>query len=294
MKHRNDSLLGRARHLLVAAALAAAPAACALDGDVASYERASTEQHDPVIFVHGCAPPIDDNQAESEFFSDMADYFRSRGYRDEDLAPFVLPGVNCPSNIDWALAIGDFVEQVRAATGARRVDIVAHSMGAVATRLYILEGGYRDVEHFASVAGVNHGSLVAAEFADFQLLVGYPAYEGAKELYPPYACDGESLGADVQPAINGCLTASGRRTDVDETPAEVGEGGQMKYLSIYNPLDEIVDPAESACLGQQRKNDCSDPRNVSITVAPGPLPAHIMILSDPAVMQRVYEFVAHE
>ena len=248
----------------------------------------------PVVFVHGCPPPPFNNQTESEGWVDMMNFFRAGGYSDDRLHVFVLSGETCRSNVDWGAEIGEFVDQVTVATRSRRVDIVAHSMGPVATRVFMNSGGYKKVRSFVSIVAANHGSEAALGFSSFQALLGYPAYEGAKEAYPPYACHGESTEADVQFSLNGCLTASGRTVSADETPFEQGEkgGGRVRYLSIWNPLDEVVIPSESSCLNQRFQNDCSDPVNLSITVLPGPLPAHVMIISNPAAMQAVFDFLS--
>ena len=248
----------------------------------------------PIVFVHGCPPPPLDSQAESDAWANMVSFFRAGGYTDDLLHVFVLPGAVCQSTVTWAAELGAFIDDVMVATRSPRVDIVAHSMGAPAARLYIDGGGHKNVRTFVSIAGGNHGSVAALGFAGFQALLGYPAYEGAKEMYPPYACQGQSTAADVQFSLNGCLTASGRTVWVDETPHEQGDGtgGQVRYLSIWNPLDEVLIPSESACLNQRFQNDCSDPVNVSVTVLPGPLPAHLMIMSNREVMQRVFDLLS--
>jgi hypothetical protein len=168
-------------------------------------------------------------------------------------------------------------------------------MGALTVRLYLLEGS-GEVDDFVSIGGAHHGSVVAAAAVEWQAKAGAPAYEGAKEMTPPYACQGQASGgaADVQFSVNGCLTPTGRTVERDETP------GAVAYLSIWNSLDEIQIPQEGACLNQRFQNDCSDTNvNVQVAVSPGPgpcgpggCPGHVVMIWDPGVMQRTYDFVA--
>jgi hypothetical protein len=274
---------------------------CAVDaGDegIGADESAVTNGMDPVLFIHGCPPPGVTHEQVSHFWDPMMGLFASRGYPSDYLNRFVFSGAPCGSNIDFAAEISDLVDQVRATTGAPRVDVVAHSMGALATRLYIAQGGNRYIRDFAMVAGANHGGEGAAPGEFLQSLFGYPAYEGMKEMYPPYACEGQSSGgsADIQFTVNGCLTPTGRTVTVDETP-----NGGVDYFSIRNTLDDTVIPVESACLNQKYQNDCSDTNvNTAVTVgpAPGPCPGgfcppHVTPMYDPAVMEMVYDHLAH-
>lgn len=258
----------------------------------------------PVIFVHGCppAPPICStesgapctNEQESGLWLQMVAYFKGRGYPDTHLNRFVASGPPCDSALTQSEELAALVDKVLAATGAPKVDIVAHSMGSLTTRLYLEQSGDR-VDDFVSIGGGNHGSLVAAAGVEWQARFGAPAYEGAKQMSPPYACEGETVqAADIQFELNGCLTANGRTTERDETP------GRVSYLSIWNSVDEIVSPRESSCLNQRFRNDCSDTRvNMTVTVPAGPgpcgpdgCPGHVTMVWDPGVLRTTFEFTA--
>jgi hypothetical protein len=226
----------------------------------------------------------------------MVEHFKARGYPETHLRRFVASGPPCDSAITQARELGQLVRSVRAATGAANVDLVALSMGALTARLYLLEPDNR-VDDFVSIGGANHGSVVASAGVEWQARHGAPAYEGAKQMAPPYACQGQSASAaDVQFTLNGCLTPAGRTAPRDETP------GGVHYLSIRNSVDEMVSPRESACLNQRRQNDCSDTDvNVEVTVPPGPGPCgpsgcigHVAMAWDPDVMRMTYEFTACE
>lgn len=269
-----------------------------IEEDYNSWDPCSDEScMEPIIWLHGCPVPQTNAEAASHFSDAQRQYFLDRGYPSNYLYRFVFSGAQCDSNIAYAQQIANIVSQVRAATGARRVNIVAHSMGALAARLYIAFGGYRYVRDFVSIAGANHGSQTAVQGDAWQDQFGYPAFEGAKEMYPPYACkyetsNGES--ADVQYWVNGCLKSWGRTAWVDETP----HGDEVDYLSIWNTTDEMVIPQQSACINQWRQNDCGSSVNHAVTVPPGPgpcgptgCPGHIAMMWDPGVMQQVFDFI---
>jgi triacylglycerol lipase len=66
------------------------------------------------------------------------------------------------SNVETARRIADEVEALRQRTGAARVDVVSHSMGAIASRYYLERlGGTADVDAWVSLAGVNEGTVWA-------------------------------------------------------------------------------------------------------------------------------------
>ena len=289
----------RLAQVVAAAALALVPA-CVVEGEEGDPTLDETEApshelaRDPIIWVHGCPPPGISHEQVAMFAEGQKQVFRDAGYPEEYLYSFVFSGAACGSTIDFAAEIAELVREVRAVTGAPRVDIVAHSMGALATRLYLAQGGDRCVRDFASVGGAHHGGEGAADGLYLQSMFGYPAYEGMLEMYPPYACRWETSGwaADVQYALNGCLTPTGRTAWTDETP-----NGGVRYLSIRNELDEIVVPQESACLNQRFQNDCSDTRvNAAVAVPPGPgpcgpegCPAHVTMMWDPDVLGMIHQ-----
>jgi len=252
---------------------------------------------EPVIWVHGCPPPEINAEIASHFADVQKQVFLENGYPADYLHTFVFEGAQCDSTIEHAAQLSDMVFDVLDQTGASRVNIVAHSMGALSARVYLAAGGYRYVRDFVSIAGANHGSETAAQGSVWQEQFGWPSFEGAKEMYPSFACWGESSGGeswDAQYWLNGCLASWGRWDWADETP----RGDQVDYLSIWNSVDEIVVPQESACLDQEFQNDCESSVNYRVTVPPGPgpcgpmgCPGHITVMWDPAVIQRVFEFI---
>jgi triacylglycerol lipase len=78
------------------------------------------------------------------------------------------------SNRDHAREIAAAVDSLRARTGAERVDIVAHSMGGLATRLYLKEGGAARTRRVVFLATPQKGTYTA-----------YLAFgEGREEMIP--------------------------------------------------------------------------------------------------------------
>jgi triacylglycerol lipase len=75
---------------------------------------------------------------------------------------FGLPGGGLGDARDTAAGLDNFVASVRAETGAARVDIVAHSQGAMISRYYIKYlGGAAEVDTLVSLGGVQYGTNVA-------------------------------------------------------------------------------------------------------------------------------------
>ncbi|CAN5744780.1 hypothetical protein BH23GEM11_BH23GEM11_20340 [soil metagenome] len=118
------------------------------------------------------------------------------------------------SNADHAADINRAVRVLRGLTGEPRVDIVAHSMGGLATRQFLLAGGEAVAVRRAVFLGTPHrGSVVAV------LSWG----EGGREMVP---------GSAFLTRLNG--------------ERAVPEG--VRALSLRTPMDSRVIPASSAIL----------------------------------------------
>ena len=277
---------------------------CAAEGDPDDPELIAIESRSsrvPIIFVHGCTPPDATDDVAVLLWEPMAQYFLSQGYPENYLVRFLNRSAQCTSNVSFAIQLAVLVARVKAQTHSSRVDIIAHSMGSLAIRLYIRFGGAHNIRNFVGIAGANHGTdggIFRPEALKWQdMFGGYPWFEGVHEMVPPYACRGQTYqhSADIQFIVNGCLTPTGRSVFTDETP------GNINYLSIRNTEDEVVVPVESACLNQRFQNDCSDTNvNAAVTVPAGECfydpssfcPAHVTALWDPGVVNMTYDFVS--
>ncbi|WP_052745714.1 esterase/lipase family protein [Allosalinactinospora lopnorensis] len=108
------------------------------------------ERPNPVVLVHGTM----ENMAKS--WTTLSTRLRSRGY-----CVFALDyGNNATGSIpDSAGELASFVERVRGATGADKVDLVGHSQGGMMPRYYIkFLGGEAKVENLVGIVPSNHGT----------------------------------------------------------------------------------------------------------------------------------------
>jgi triacylglycerol lipase len=74
----------------------------------------------------------------------------------------VLDYDTCASAVETAELVGDAVQKLRVRTGANRVSIIAHSMGAISARWCIAFGSCAGkVAQVVTLAGANHGTFWA-------------------------------------------------------------------------------------------------------------------------------------
>ncbi|MEU9777730.1 alpha/beta fold hydrolase [Streptomyces sp. NPDC047968] len=167
---------------------------------------AQAETRDPVIFVHGLS-------SSASTWNTWIGKFKADGYDSSQLFTWSYNWKQ--SNKTTASQLAAKVAQVREATGAERVDIVTHSMGALNTRWYVkFNGGTSYVDDFVSVAGVNHGT-------DLSVLCSF--YTSCWEMV-------------AGSSFLGTLNAG------DETP------GDLDYLALYSTCDALINPDSSARL----------------------------------------------
>ncbi|MFJ3672622.1 esterase/lipase family protein [Streptomyces sp. NPDC090106] len=179
--------------LLLALSLSAAPA------------QAATPN--PVVFVHGLS-------SSSSSWDEWVADFKADGYTASQLDAWSYSWSQ--SNVTTAQQLATEVKRVLAATGASKVDLVVHSMGALSARYYLKNlGGTAYVDDFVSVAGVNHGTTVASWCSWL--------YTSCAEMY---------TGSSFLTALN-----SG-----DETP------GSVSYASYWSNCDEALTPDTTALL----------------------------------------------
>ena len=131
-------------------------------------------EHVPVIFLHGnndtpfatACNPFGRIQAFAQFFLD-------HGYRPSELWGLGYQGDQCyllqdnthRSGVSHTTAaavpiLREFVQAVLDFTGAKRVDIVAHSLGVTVAREWMLQdNAYRKVRGLVAIDGPNHGII---------------------------------------------------------------------------------------------------------------------------------------
>jgi len=188
----------------IATALSAVTTSLLLSLSLASTP-AHAASHDPIIFVHGLS-------GSASGWDDWVADFEADGYSSSELFAWSYDWTQ--SNVTTASQLATEVKSVLAQTGASKVDIVGHSMGTLSSRYFLKNlSGTSYVDHFVSVAGVNHGTTIAS-------LCGW-LYTSCKEM---------QTGSSFLTALN-----SG-----DETP------GSVSYAAYWSDCDEAINPDTSA------------------------------------------------
>jgi triacylglycerol lipase len=181
------------------------PAFLAFSASLTAAPTATAAPHDPVIFVHGW-------KGGSWIWGVMVSDFEADGYTEDELR--TVDYTSSQSNVATAEEIAEVVDETLAATGAEKVDIVSHSMGALNTRYYLKNlDGTGKVDDWVSLGGPNHGTETANVCGDA-------------------SCEQMRPGSDFLNDLNAS----------DETPAG------PDYATWWSPCDEIINPDESVVL----------------------------------------------
>jgi pimeloyl-ACP methyl ester carboxylesterase len=121
------------------------------------------------------------------------------------------------------------VDKVRAATGAAKVDLVAHSEGGLVARWYVkFLGGADAVGRFVSLGSPQQGTYVA----NILKFVGLGSCAGI------VACQQMSIGSEFLNELNGG----------DDTP------GPVRWTTVRTWQDELVRPVGNAALADGATN----------------------------------------
>jgi len=193
-----------ARRIATAVSAAAASLLLALS---LSPTPAQAATHNPVVFVHGLS-------SSSSSWDDWIADFKADGYTSSELYAWSYSWSQ--SNVTTANQLASYINTVRAQTGAAKVDLVVHSMGALSSRYYLKNlGGTTYVDDFVSTAGTNHGTSTASWCSWL--------YTSCAEMY---------TGSSFLTALN-----SG-----DETP------GSVAYASYWSNCDDALTPDTTAIL----------------------------------------------
>ncbi|MGY3518105.1 esterase/lipase family protein [Micromonospora sp. PTRAS2] len=207
-----------------AAARAAGPASTAAPAGTRAAGPASTAARvaaaaNPVIVVAGLSTP-------ALGYEPLAARLRADGFR---VSIFQLPGLGFGDIADSARAFSAYVDQVRAATGAARVDLVAHSEGGLVSRYLIRNlGGGTKVGRYVSLGTPHYGTYVA----DIAKFLGLGSCLGI------VACQQMAIGSSFLTALN----------DGDDTP------GDVRWTAVRTLQDELVRPVDNATLADGATN----------------------------------------
>ncbi|MEV4540942.1 lipase family alpha/beta hydrolase [Micromonospora echinaurantiaca] len=209
------------RKIVTAAALATAatllvPAAAAVaapDRAAAAPAATSTAAATPVIVVGGLS-------GVAIAYEPLAARLRADGYR---VFIYQLPGLGLGDIPASARAFAGYVDQVRAATGAARVDLVGHSEGGLVSRYYLKRlGGTGVVGRYVSLGSPQYGTYVA----NILKFLGLGSCAGV------VACQQMSIGSAFLADLNAG----------DDTP------GAVRYTTVRTIQDELVRPVDNALL----------------------------------------------
>ncbi|NUP17030.1 MAG: alpha/beta fold hydrolase [Streptomyces sp.] len=187
--------------------------------------RPSAAHPRPVVLVHGTMENRYDNWAA------LAPRLKEAGYCVFALNHGGDSGalLGTEDMVVSARQLADFVDRVRAATGAAKVDLVGHSQGGMMPRYYIKNlGGADEVDKLVALTPSNHGTTFSGLGLLALAIPGGNAVLGAGCK----ACSQQLIGSDFLRALN-----AGGETDPGVT-----------YTVITTRYDEVVTPYTSAYL----------------------------------------------
>jgi pimeloyl-ACP methyl ester carboxylesterase len=280
---------------------------------VLGFGAAGRAERVPVIFLHGNNDtPFATSCNPFGYIRNIAQYLLDSGYRASELWGLGYQGDQCDlaaeitrkSGVSHSTAaavplIRAFVHAVLAYTGARRVDIVAHSLGVTATREWLLQDHAYDIVHkLVAIDGPNHGIVDCSPApANFYQL---PADGG----FVPDSAICEEYGSDHTQLLS-VLNAAG------ETPGPTHylvirnvyrsnpESGDFVYLSAQDGLLPAVpaidrdgnphDFSDSALLAGAPHVDLSGQGQYDAVLNA----AHLGIVNSPQTWQAVAHFLGH-
>ena len=231
--------------------------------------RPSAAHPRPVVLVHGTFANMTINwTALSPLLKNAGYCVFAFNYGQEAGRVLGFPGASPPGGTgpveDSARQLAAFVDRVRGATGAARVDLVGHSQGGMMPRYYLrFLGGAAKVHALVGLAPSNHGTTLGGLGSLVSLLPGGSAGLGAA---CGAACSEQLAGSPFITALN-----AGHETEPG-----------VAYTVIESRYDEVVTPYTSAFL--------SGPGVTNIRVQDGcPLDAsdHLAIAFDRRALRDV-------
>ena len=191
--------------------------------------RPSTEHPYPVILVHGTAENMDDNwQAASPILVNHGYCVFAFNYGGSSSTSDVQGTGDIAASADQ---LASFVNEVLAATGTSKVDLVGHSQGGMMPRFYIdFLGGGAKVDKLVALAPSNYGTTL----------------DGLTTL-------GQELGVlgGVNGLLNVACTACVEQEEGSAFLSAINANPTMpnvSYTDIETQYDEVVTPYTNAFL----------------------------------------------
>lgn len=215
----------------------------------------------PVLYIHGVT-------SRSRAFRPNAERLRDEGFWvwGYDYGDMFAPGFYGMGNLDSIIEdVHANVDHVLEQTGAKQLDIVAHSQGGLMTKLFIANGGAPKVRRVVAMGANFHGTDVRGRAARFAPLIS---------RYPRAASTLASPGVIQQLADSPWVRT---HLNVPDTYPEI------VYTSLYSPADVLVTPNETSMLASVSGADV-----VNINVAEaygGYAPRHALMERDPLFIE---------
>jgi triacylglycerol esterase/lipase EstA (alpha/beta hydrolase family) len=180
------------------------------------------QAHDPILFVHGFSE-------SGSLWNTMIGRFEKDGWSKAQLNNWTYN--TSQSNATTAKEVATKVGEILKATGASKINLITHSMGALSTRYYIKNlGGESKVEDWVSLGGPNHGTTTA----------NFCSLSSCVEMRP---------GSTFLNQLNAG----------DETP------GAIHYGTWWSPCDEIINPHTSVSLTGATNTETECVSHVALT-----------------------------
>ncbi len=189
----------------------------------AAPRPAADAGRDPVIIVAGT---LAGQTLAGVYYEPLAARLRAQGY---DVTIFGLPGSGLGDIGAISQNLNQKADQVRARTGAARVDLIGHSQGGLVIRHYLkFRGGANEVDSAISLGAPHYGAAVA----NLLTLLGLGSCAGV------VACRQMTIGSSFLAALNAG----------DDTI------GNVSYTNIASVNDGIVQPYTTSFLADDGNN----------------------------------------
>jgi triacylglycerol lipase len=233
--------------------------------------RPSSAHPDPVILVHGLLA----NQTVN--WQTISPLLANRGYCVFSLTYGTKPNVSYPGYQPGGLTtmeasakqLAAFVGQVRAATGARYVDIVGHSEGSLMPDYYVkYVGGWKVVRRYVGITTIWHGTNPLGTATLNEMGQAYGISQALQQQITTY-CESCYEFLPGSPFI-----------------AKLRQGGiavpGIAYTSIVTRNDELVQPYTSGIEPAPNMTNLIVQKQCPLDQA-----EHVAMAADPVVAQDV-------
>lgn len=236
--------------LLLGAVTAASPAEAASGGNNDFSCRPSAAHPNPVVLLHGTF---------ATYYEDLnflqAD-LAARGYCTFSLTYGAYPQFPFVGGLapiaESSVEIKNYVEKVRSATGAAKVDVVGHSEGGLQS-LYLakMQGISQEIGRVVAIAPPTHGADASGLLTLAYKLLGQSTWDNiVKTLGLPVFADELKDGTAIKALNNGPVAQPGiaytiitSRYDELVTPTETSfvrePGVRNQYVQDFCPLDPV-------------------------------------------------------